>query len=46
MEKKLEELEKRIINLENKIKYLEQPEFDLEKLWHLHHFNPKNEKAL
>ena len=45
MEEKLEKLEKRIKQLELKIKQINEPEFDLEKLWHLHHFNPESKKT-
>ena len=45
MEEQIESLEKRIKRLELKINQINKPDFDLEKLWHLHHFNPENKKT-
>jgi hypothetical protein len=45
MEEKIEKLERRIKQLELKIKQINEPEFDLEKLWHLHNFNSENKKT-
>jgi|TARA_R100000149_G_C5879449_1_gene143952 hypothetical protein len=45
MEEQIEKLEKRIRQLELKLKQINEPDFDLEKLWHLHHFNPKSKKT-
>ena len=45
MEEQLEKLEKRIKKLEIQIKEINQPDFDLEKLWNLYNFSPENKKT-
>ena len=38
-------LKRQIKQLETRIRDVNKPEFDLEKLWEIHHFNPKKEKT-
>ena len=43
-----QQLTRRINLLESQLKKINQinkPDFDLEKLWHLHHFNPSDKKT-
>lgn len=38
-------LKRQIKQLETRIRDANKPDFDLEKLWEIHHFKPKKEKT-